>query len=91
MVRIIRRTKEQGERNSKFLEAIAIAEKSVGAHHVFVNNNLYVIDIHNSNLLVYTTRNVMHVRDPSQLDLACDLAERYEKVFEVEYIVRETY
>jgi len=91
MARIIEKSLADLEQDERFGKSVDIAQRMVGSHHVFVNNNLHVIDVHNSNLLVYSASKVLIVNDPSQFDLAIDLADEYEQKFGPEYRILKKY
>jgi len=91
MVRIINDAPDDLKRKDRFRKMTDITYKMVGEQHVSVDNGLYVLHVHNSKVLVFSTLDVIHVNNSDQIDLATDLAKKYEEAFGGEYTVKQKY
>tara|TARA_Y100000310_G_scaffold153207_1_gene152626 strand:+ start:218 stop:496 length:279 start_codon:yes stop_codon:yes gene_type:complete len=78
-------------RRERLVKHADIARQMVGSPHVTVNLDDYVVNLHNSGIFVFSNYDALHVRRSDQLDLALDLAHRYEEEFGGEYVVRKKY
>tara|TARA_Y100000034_G_C6824771_1_gene371789 strand:+ start:537 stop:782 length:246 start_codon:yes stop_codon:yes gene_type:complete len=75
--------------NNNFKKLIRIAEQTVGTHHVTANHTLEIVKLHEAKLCVHESS--LYVKEEGQLDLAMDLAKKYEQALGREFTIRKQY